>query len=336
MGTNTFIKKKKPLDIGHNGHNHNHNHNHHHHHHHMNNNEWRKKKPIMGLINKDDTQNNKNYQELKGLLNRISPNNHLTILDEINKTIQNYQDPEEHNQYLFMFLNDMLKKARMEPNFCLYYVKIIIELEDKEIIDKFINDLKEKYKQTISALKISFEDDANTNTNVNDNVNANDNTNNLTENGENYDEFCQSLKNKNYQKGYSQFIGELFNFNKININEFISYCVIIIDNILCNIKNSDNPELFDDDKKKCIKAIEENVMYISSLLEITLKNVLNNVQQTTGNSNGNNNNEQVLNLFKNISTLSENKVIPNKTRYLLADLYDSYNKLNRSIKKNKK
>ena len=39
---------------------------------------------------------------------------------------------------------------------------------------------------------------------------------NTKEKDENYDEFCQSLKNKNYQKGYSQFIGELFNFNKIN------------------------------------------------------------------------------------------------------------------------
>ena len=104
--------------------------------------EWRKKKPQQ--IKKDNLDiNEKTYQELKGYLNKISASNYLTILGDINKTLEEFEENKDY--YTSQLLEDILKKARTEPNYCIYYVKIIMGLFDKSLVRNFINELKKNY-----------------------------------------------------------------------------------------------------------------------------------------------------------------------------------------------
>jgi hypothetical protein len=263
--------------------------------------DWRKRKSVHSIKKENQDQNEKTYQELKGCLNKISSTTYLTILDEINKTLTNYEDFDDYEHYLDLLLNDIIKKARLEPTYCLYYVKIINGLEDTENINNFIIKLKEQYLTTLKNLKIS---ESQNDENVED------------ENIESYDEFCNSRKNKNYQKGYSQFIGELFNSHKITIGEIINYWNIIINN-LNGLVNGHINNTNQQSQKNYVKSIEENILYLFPLIEITIEVIMKinlHSHQT----------EKIQNIFKNIETLSENKIIPNKSRFTLIDLIDIY------------
>lgn len=295
QNNSSYVRKKKPY--------------------HQNHDEWRKKRTTQHIKNINQDQNEKIYQELKGLLNRISPNNYQSISDEINKTIENYQDPEDREHYYDMFLNDLIKKARMEPNYCVYYVKILLSLNDKEIVNEFIVNIREQYNSVIKSLKPI---DHKQETNKDDNEDDNENDTEKDNEKESYDDFCLSRKHKNFQKGLSQFIAELFNSHKVSINELISYLTLFVNNVMGNIKYLEDDTLFDNVQKISHKSIEDNILYLSPLVEKSIEQLMKiNLQ--------NYQTDKINTLFKNIEILAENKLIPNKNRYLLADLIDLYN-----------
>ena len=301
--------------------------------------EWRKKKPLNFNLKKENQDDNeKIYQELKGYLNRISVDNYLSILEEINKLLDIYQ--ENKDQYITQLLNDIFKKARMEPTYCIYYVKIILGLTDKSNIQEFINQLKKTYKETIIQLKPiiieknSDSDDSDTNSDEDNNNNNNSNSNNVEQNNkennkenqneqmESYDDFCKSKKNKNYQKGFSQFVGELFNANQLTIHEIIYFLNNMLENIVFIVKilKEQDSILFDDVKKSYHKMIEENILYLAPLVEISIENIKNQSQ------NNSILNEKINNIFRIVEELGQNKIIINKNRFLLSDLFDIYQK----------
>jgi hypothetical protein len=300
--------------------------------------EWRKKKPLNFNLKKENQDDNeKIYQELKGYLNRISVDNYLSILEEINKLLDIYQ--ENKDQYITQLLNDIFKKARMEPTYCIYYVKIILGLTDKSNIQEFINQLKKTYKETIIQLKPiiiekNSDDSDDSDTNSDEDNNSNSNSNNVEQNHkenykennveqmESYDDFCKSKKNKNYQKGFSQFVGELFNANQLTIHEIIYFLNNMLENIVFIVKILKEQEsiLFDDVKKSYHKMIEENILYLAPLVEISIENIKNQSQ------NNSILNEKINNIFRIIEELGQNKIIINKNRFLLSDLFDIYQK----------
>lgn len=296
--------------------------------------EWRKKKPLnfnLKKENQDDSE--KIYQELKGYLNRISVDNYLSILDEINKLLDIFQD--DRDKYITQLLNDILKKARQEPTYCIYYVKIILGLNHKSNIQEFINQLKNTFRETIITLKpiiieknecdsdnseeIDNDDDIKLENKENIKNIKNENS---PEEMESYDDFCKSKKNKNYQKGFSQFVGELFNFHQLTIHEIIYFLNNMLENIVFIAKKlkEENDILFDDVKKSYHKMIEENILYLAPLIEITIENIKTQIQ------NNSNLNEKVNNIFRIVEELSQNKIIINKNRFLLTDLFDIYQK----------
>ena len=295
--------------------------------------EWRKKKPLnfnLKKENQDDSE--KIYQELKGYLNRISVDNYLSILDEINKLLDIFQ--EDKDKYITQLLNDIFKKARLEPTYCIYYVKIILGLNHKSNIQEFINQLKISFRETIITLKpiivIIEKNESNSDNDSNETDNEDvENKENLkkktsTEEMESYDDFCKSKKNKNYQKGFSQFVGELFNFQQLTIHEIIYFLNNMLENIVFIAKKlkDENDLLFDDVKKSYHKMIEENILYLAPLIEITIENIKTQIQ----NNSNLNLNEKVNNIFRIIEELSQNKIIINKNRFLLTDLFDIYQK----------
>lgn len=290
--------------------------------------EWRKKKPLnfnLKKENQDDSE--KIYQELKGYLNRISVDNYLSILDEINKLLDIFQ--EDRDKYITQLLNDILKKARQEPTYCIYYVKIILGLNHKSNIQEFINQLKNTFRETIITLKpiIVEKNESNSDSDDNEDIKNVENKENIKnenspEEMESYDDFCKSKKNKNYQKGFSQFVGELFNFQQLSIHEIIYFLNNMLENIVFIAKKlkEENDILFDDVKKSYHKMIEENILYLAPLIEITIENIKTQIQ------NNSNLNEKVNNIFRIIEELSQNKIIINKNRFLLTDLFDIYQK----------
>jgi hypothetical protein len=293
--------------------------------------DWRKRKTVQFIKKENQDQSEKIYQELKGYLNKISANNSQSILDEINKSLEMYTDDNEFNHYYSLLLADIFKKARMEPNYCILYIKIILGLNEQDIVKCFINEVKTEYKEILEELKPINEKNIETNQPEDDSNKDDDkdyNGENSIKGDENYDEFCLSRKHKNYQKGYSQFIGELYNSHNISLNELIIYWSILTNNIESSIKLlKSKEELFDNVQKSCVKSIEESVLYLSPLIETTIESVLK------GHLHGHQN-EKIQNIFKKIEEFSEDKIIVNKNRYFLADLVDLYNKNKKTKREN--
>ena len=293
--------------------------------------EWRKKKPLnFNLKKENQNDSEKIYQELKGYLNRISVDNYLLILDEINKLLDIFQDDKD--KYILQLLNDIFKKARLEPTYCIYYVKIILGLNYKSNIQEFINQLKNSFRETIITLKpiiIIIEKNESKSDNDSDETDNEDikNDKNIKkkdspEEMESYDDFCKSKKNKNYQKGFSQFVGELFNFQQLTIHEIIYFLNNMLENIVFIVKilKEQDSILFDDVKKSYHKMIEENILYLAPLVEISIENIKNQSQ------NNSILNEKINNIFRIVEELGQNKIIINKNRFLLSDLFDIYQK----------
>jgi hypothetical protein len=279
------------------------------------NDEWRKKKITTTLIKVDNLdQKDRIYQEIKGFCNKISNNNHETILDEIHKSLDNLN--EERKEYVKLLLNDLLKKARMEPTYCEQYIKLILGLEDSESVQEFVEELLVKYGKAIDDI-----------------LPLDTNDENLEEalefqtvkkrKEESYDDYCISRKNKNFQKGFSQFIGELYNFKKITFQELFFFWKQLVDNLenLINASNKNNVL-----SPTCQTLIEENILYLAPLIEITIENVIITQPHC----------EKIQNIFKIIHTLSENQKIINKNRYILADLVDLFNKNVKKIRNKQK
>uniref|UniRef100_A0A6C0E766 MIF4G domain-containing protein n=1 Tax=viral metagenome TaxID=1070528 RepID=A0A6C0E766_9ZZZZ len=279
------------------------------------NDEWRKRKSTTLIKDDNLDQNDKIYQEIKGFCNKISTNNHETILEEIHKSLDNFN--EERKDYVKQLLNDLLKKARMEPTYCEQYIKLILGLEDTKSVQEFIEDLLVKYGKAIDDILPLTTDEE-------DLTEALEFQTVKKRKEESYDDYCVSRKNKNYQKGFSQFVGELYNFKKISFQELFFFWKQLVDNLENLIKASLQSDTLN---PTCQSLIEENILYLAPLIETTIENVIITQPQS----------EKIQNIFKVIHVLSENQKIINKNRYILADMVDLFNKNVKKIRnKNKK
>lgn len=266
--------------------------------------DWRKRRPTTLIKNEDQDQSEKIYQEIKGFCNKISSGNHDTILEEIHKSLDNLK--EDRKKYLQLLLNDLVKKARLEPTYCPYYIKLILGLNDSETVKEFIDDLTDKYGKAIDdILPLLVEGD--------DLADEIEFQKVKSKKEETYDDYCLSRKNKNYQKGFSQFIGELYNYKSVTVQELLFFWSQLVNNLQSLIKATESQQSL---SQRCQELIEENILYLAPLVEVTIENVIRTQPQT----------EKVQNLFQVIHTLSENKKISNKCRYMLADLVDLFNK----------
>jgi hypothetical protein len=253
--------------------------------------------------------------------------------------LSNFQENKE--EYLFSFLTEMFKKARTEPTYCVYYIKIIVGLTDRVNVRKFIHELKDNYNQTINKLKpieiIKNDDEDEANQDNEDDSEEEDNKETHEEDGvnkeeETYDEFCISRKHKNYQKGFSQFIGELFNAHQFSLNDIISYYLVMVNNITTVVKKLKNEgnNMFDVINKEYHKIIEENVLYLAPLVESTIENILKNKNAIQHYQL-----EKLQTIFNNIQETCDTKIINNKNRYQLSDLVDLFNKFHKMMNNKK-
>jgi len=182
--------------------------------------------------------NFKEEGEINSNLNKISPKNFQKIAENIIKIIKS------NDKVLSLCIENIFKKAVNQPTYCEYYVKLFtIFIENKFNIEDIIN---EKCKLFTELLKYTMSPK-------------------YKENKEfYYDEFCITIKEKSYKKGFSQFVGELANYSLIDDS-------IIHENINLFIHNLE--EKINEDPKN--DFVEDNILCLYKLLT-TCKDKLEN------------------------------------------------------------
>lgn len=157
-----------------------------------------KKPDILGRdkLTKDDSiKNNINCD-----FNKLSPKNFKKLSDRILEVL------EKHTDLLIYVIENCFSKATMQPLFCDMYVQFIQLLDEGGFqINEILQEKCNEFNKELTEFK---------DTSLNNGY-----TSGIGVTNENYDEFCEQNKKKQFKKGYSQFIASLFSNNLITIKE---------------------------------------------------------------------------------------------------------------------
>lgn len=202
---------------------------------------WRTRQKRKKLFYKEGEDDNKE-REINLILNKINIKNYLTMKKLI---IEKYHSKES----LEYMVESMFQKAVTQPGFCECYVKLykdLIEIEDGTkdyLVSRIISDKCDSYLDIFEGKEETSENE------------------NLDLSGDDYDKLCEFLKQKEYIKGYSQFIGELHNNNIIGINKIDLFINTMLKNINTNKEDPNNQnsiEEYINSLHTIIKCIGEN------------------------------------------------------------------------------
>ena len=203
-----------------------------------NTNTWRgvynKDIPVIGKPVKTDAD--KINREINGFLNKISNDNFSKILNEILNIISK----NNKTHIIEETLTSIFEKALMQTIYCPLYVKICKSLIEK---NKYTYDLINKkcnnYYNIIKKIDVET----------------------TTKKTDSYDKFCENIKNKKKIKGFTQFMGELY------LNEIVDI------NIIKNINSLfiDNINTLSINKKS--KSLEKNVECLCTMLDTIINNM---------------------------------------------------------------
>lgn len=201
-------------------------------------NNWRKPRPKV-----KKSFDCKEAGLINSNLNKLSPLNFDKISKNILDLIKN------NNSILGSCIENIFKTAVGQPTYCEQYIKLI-----KLIIDSgydIMEILDNKCHLFTNLLKFK-----------------------LSENGDSefdYDEFCKTIKEKNYKNGFSKFVGELANYSLIS-SEFIKINIeLFIQNLEEKIKENPQNEFIEDNILCLTKLILTCLNKIDSLDTILLK-----------------------------------------------------------------
>lgn len=157
-----------------------------------------KKPDILGRdkLTKDESIKN----NINSDFNKLSPKN----FDKLSKRI--LEVLEKHNDLLIFVIESCFSKATMQPIFCDMYVQFIQLLQENRFkVDEVLHEKCSEFNKELTEFK---------DTTLNSGY-----TSGVGVTNENYDEFCEQNKKKQFKKGYSQFIALLFCNNLITIKE---------------------------------------------------------------------------------------------------------------------
>jgi hypothetical protein len=177
------------------------------------------------VIFKQDISNiDKTQNEIKSLLNKISNSN----FNEIKKKIIILCDKEELINFSLEYIFNIAIK---QPLFSNFYVQIVKEfIENNKVKDTYIEQMCNNYKNLVTSNNVK-------------------NNKHLS-----YDDFCNNNILKQSKVGYSQFFGELFLNDIININ-VITENIHNMFNILKLILNENKGDVFIEDVIICINKL---------------------------------------------------------------------------------
>ena len=175
---------------------------------------WRITKTKIVADNLSSLEKNKN--EINALLNKLSPKN----FDKIVPRIQEYYKKDDERDFLIeSTIDNIFLKAVMQPVYCPYYVKLLKIMNESYKKEGIINNKCIEFK---TILKSDVQES---------NTEASENKEMTLSEKEKYDLFCKANKEKKYKEGYSQFIGELFNNEMINVLTLEENVALFVDSL---------------------------------------------------------------------------------------------------------
>ena len=201
-------------------------------------NNWRlKKQSAVEKRKKKMTKLELAKGELNSVLNKITLKNFDNLSLKVTTQIG---DSKELAEFV---VENIFKKAVVQPIYCAGYVKLIKLLGEKGFdIGSITTNRCEQYSELLK--------------NEND-IEADE--------GLNYDEFCQLMSEKKYKVGYSQFIGELFNKELIDYHTFVKN-IFAFFNSLEGMLSKEDLDLKD-------LNVENTIICICSLIQTSLSGI---------------------------------------------------------------
>ena len=201
-------------------------------------NNWRlKKQSAVEKRKKKMTKLELAKGELNSVLNKITLKNFDNLSLKVTTQIG---DSKELAEFV---VENIFKKAVVQPIYCAGYVKLIKLLGEKGFdIGSITTNRCEQYSELLK--------------NEND-IEADE--------GLNYDEFCQLMSEKKYKVGYSQFIGELFNNELIDYHTFVKN-IFAFFNSLEGMLSKEDLDLKD-------LNVENTIICICSLIQTSLSGI---------------------------------------------------------------
>lgn len=201
-------------------------------------NNWRlKKQSAVEKRKKKMTKLELAKGELNSVLNKITLKNFDNLSLKVTTQIG---DSKELAEFV---VENIFKKAVVQPIYCAGYVKLIKLLGEKGFdIGSITTNRCEQYSELLK--------------NEND-IEADE--------GLNYDEFCQLMSEKKYKVGYSQFIGELFNNELIDYHTFVKN-IFAFFNSLEGMLSKEDLDIKD-------LNVENTIICICSLIQTSLSGI---------------------------------------------------------------
>jgi hypothetical protein len=193
-------------------------------------NNWRiKKQSLVEKRKKKMTKLELAKGELNSILNKITLKNFDSLSEKILSQIDDSKILAE------FVVNNIFKKAVVQPTYCVGYVKLIKLLGEKGFDIGIITTNKcDQYSELLKK-----EDS-------------------MTDKEDlNYDEFCELMSEKKYKVGYSQFIGELFNNELIDYHTFVKNIFAFFNSLelMLNKENLDPKDLNVENTIICICSL---------------------------------------------------------------------------------
>lgn len=182
--------------------------------------------------NKKIVKENNVERDINSLLNKINTKNYNQIKTQI-------LEKNKEESIIISTINNIFTKAISQPCFCNLYIQLykeLLTLNNNNSVSHIIIDKCDNYLEIFDK-KVE---------------------NNDQQEGSNYEEICKIYKQKDYIKGYSQFIGDLYINQIINIqkiDEFINSIFKNMNIIKYNIELNSTMEEYLDSLHTLIECI---------------------------------------------------------------------------------
>ena len=204
--------------------------------------------------------------EINSYLNKISNKNFSVLSEKIIAVLLTNKNLIE------VTIDNIFQKAVYQPTYCKQYVILCnCFIENNMDIGEILN---EKCKIYDKLLDCQTKTDCITTDNISD-----------------YDKFCDSIKEKSFKTGFSQFIGELFNNNLINME-------IVENNIKLQLNSLTNLGDLDDE------FIENTIICLCQLIKTTRHKI------------------NMTNFMTDISKLIDMGILSKRLKFKLLDIKD--------------
>lgn len=267
------------------------------------NKDWRKKK-LPSFLDRKISDEDKLKNSINLELNKLSVENYKNILKSI-QDILNKVPSEKYTEITTLIIDNIFEKAVIQPNYCHHYVRLVLSIvtsNNKTLIMTLLRNKCTIYHKILTKT-----------------IDRNEQVKNIGNNGDEslYEEMCQENLRKQYKKGFSQFVGELYNYEIITTREMLFFSRKMLSNILDGLMEEEVDEDF----------IEDNIIYFQKLLEISVEKLIERQRKNTN---------PIFQIMRNIEECINHKYISKIQSRLKFKLKDCHDIMKQNMKKERK